>query len=124
MQEGAPALRSWKRTSCTDRLSLCYFEIMKCALESAKVVRLAAMILMLSFTMASGAFIETFSNGGDDGNWHLTDNPDRLLRIESGGGNPGAYLHGQVFTPRAGLVRAAGDFTYPFLGQLLRAKDR
>ena len=116
MQEGAPALRSWKRTSCTDRLSLCYFEIMKCALESAKVVRLAAMILMLSFTMASGAFIETFSNGGDDGNWHLTDNPDRLLRIESVGGNPGAYLHGQVFTPVPVWYVPLGTSPAHFLG--------
>jgi len=80
------------------------------------VVRLAAMILMLSFTMASGAFIETFSNGGDDGNWHLTDNPDRLLRIESGGGNPGAYLHGQVFTPVPVWYVPLGTSPAHFLG--------
>jgi hypothetical protein len=116
MQEEAPALRSWKRTKCTDRLSLCYFEIMKCALESAKVVRLAAMVLTLPFTMASGAFIETFSNGGDDGNWHLTDNPDRLLRIESGGGNPGASLHGQVFTPVPVWYVPLGTSPTHFLG--------
>src|SRR5438105_8393351 len=72
---------------------------MKCELERPKMVALAALILTLSFTIASAGFIETFSNGSDDGNWHLTDNPDRLLQIEPGGGNPGAYLHGQVFTP-------------------------
>ena len=53
----------------------------------------------LPLAIAQADFIETFSNGSDDGNWHLTDNPDRLLKIEASGGNPGAYLHGQVFTP-------------------------
>jgi len=53
----------------------------------------------LPLAIAQADFIETFSNGSDDGNWHLTENPDRLLQIEANGGNPGAYLHGQVFTP-------------------------
>ena len=62
-------------------------------------VWLVILLVTLSGLMANADFIETFSNGSDDGDWHLTDNPDRLLRIEPGGGNPGAYLHGQVFTP-------------------------
>lgn len=28
----------------------------------------------------------------------MTDHPDRRLQIEGSGGNPAAYLHGQVFT--------------------------
>jgi hypothetical protein len=45
---------------------------------------------------ARADFVETFDNGSDNGDWHLTTNPIRLLTIEPTGGNPGAYLHGQV----------------------------
>src|SRR5215472_6788930 len=48
---------------------------------------------------ARADFTETFSNGSDDGYWHLTSDPDRLLVIELNGGHPGAYLHGQVADP-------------------------
>jgi len=56
---------------------------------------------IVSFTVASARadFTETFSNGSDDGDWHLTNNPDRLLVIELKGGHPGAYLRGQVADP-------------------------
>lgn len=40
--------------------------------------------------------VETFDNGSDNGDWHLTSNPGRFLRIEPTGGNPGPYLHGDV----------------------------
>ena len=64
-----------------------------------KLRLMVPLALALSIATARANFVETFSNGSDDGNWHLTDNPDRLLQIEGSGGNPGAYLHGQVFTP-------------------------
>ena len=65
----------------------------------AKLKLLVPFALTLSIAIARANFVETFSNGSDDGDWHLTNNPDRLLQIEPSGGNPGAYLHGQVFTP-------------------------
>ena len=43
-------------------------------------------------TMRAG-FVETFDNGSDNGDWHLTSDPGRLLVIEPDGGNPGPYLH-------------------------------
>ncbi len=52
---------------------------------------LVPLALALSMAIARAHFVETFSNGSDDGDWHLTDNPDRLLQIEASGGNPGAY---------------------------------
>ncbi len=44
----------------------------------------------------SQAFVETFDNGSDEGDWHLSSNPNELLVIEPDGGNPGPYLHGTV----------------------------
>jgi hypothetical protein len=35
-------------------------------------------------------FVETFDNGSNNGDWHLTVNP---ATIEPDGGNPGPYLH-------------------------------
>lgn len=64
-----------------------------------KLSLLVPFALAMSIAIARANFVETFSNGSDDGDWHLTNNPDRLLQIEARGGNPGAYLHGQVFTP-------------------------
>jgi hypothetical protein len=60
---------------------------------------LVPLALALSIAIAHANFAETFNHGSDDGDWHLTDNPDRLLQIERSGGNPAAYLHGQVSTP-------------------------
>ena len=60
-----------------------------------KLKVLVPFALALSIAIARADFVETFSNGSDDGDWHLTNNPDRLLQIEASGGNPGAYLHGQ-----------------------------
>ncbi len=55
-----------------------------------------ASLFLLVLPMARAGFVETFENGSDDGDWHLTSDPGRLLVIEPAGGNPGAYLHGQV----------------------------
>src|SRR5262249_47962020 len=62
---------------------------------------LLTLVGVVSFTVASARadFTETSSYGCDDGYWHLTNNPDRLLVIERNGGHPGAYLHGQVADP-------------------------
>ena len=47
---------------------------------------------------ATADIIETFDNGSDNGDWHLTSNPLRTLGIEPSGGHPGAYLRGDVET--------------------------
>ena len=54
-------------------------------------------LLRSSFLLSSSpspptraGFVETFDNGSNNGNWHLTTNP---ATIEPDGGNPGAYLH-------------------------------
>ena len=62
---------------------------------------LLTLVGVVSFSAASARadFTETFSNGSDDGDWHLTSDPNRLLMIELKGGHPGAYLHGQVANP-------------------------
>jgi len=47
-------------------------------------------LLLVSITTVCAGFVETFENGSDNGDWHLTTNPPT---IEPDGGNPGAYLH-------------------------------
>jgi len=54
------------------------------------------LLMMVAVTATRAAFVETFDNGSDDGDWHLSSNPGELLVIEPSGGNPGAYLHGTV----------------------------
>jgi len=49
---------------------------------------LLTFLLFISTTRAG--FVETFDNGSNNGDWHLTTNPPT---IEPDGGNPGAYLH-------------------------------
>lgn len=73
-------------------------------------------ILSFSAAVARADFIETFSNRSNDGNWHLTNNPDRLLVIEPTGGDPGAFLHGQVFTPVPAWYVPLGTSPTHFLG--------
>ena len=82
----------------------------------AKLKLLVPFALTLSIAIARANFVETFSNGSDDGDWHLTNNPDRLLQIEPSGGNPGAYLHGQVFTPVPVWYVPLGTSPTHFLG--------
>ena len=81
-----------------------------------KLKVLVPFALALSIAIARADFVETFSNGSDDGDWHLTNNPDRLLQIEASGGNPGAYLHGQVFTPVPVWYVPLGTSPTHFLG--------
>lgn len=56
-------------------------------------------VVSFAVTPARADFTETFSNGSDNGDWHLTNDPNRLLVIELRGGHPGAFLHGQVADP-------------------------
>src|ERR1700748_3562387 len=60
----------------------------------------SAILLVLAFALstARAGFVETFDNGGDEGDWHLTVSPPTL---EPDGGNTGAYL------------RASGDGAVP-----------
>src|ERR1041384_7838598 len=85
-------------------------------LATRKVTLLVPFALACSIGIARANFVETFSDGSDDGDWHLTDNPDRLLRIEARGGHPGAYLHGQVFTPAPVWYVPLGTSPTHFLG--------
>lgn len=59
--------------------------------------------------------VDTFDNNINQGTWRLTSNASRLYRIESSGGNPGAYLHGQVAAavPTWYVSEPAGN---PYLG--------
>lgn len=84
--------------------------------DIAKLKMLSLLVFALPMAVARANFVETFSNGSDDGDWHLTDNPDRLLQIEASGGNPGAYLHGQVFTPVPVWYVPPGTSNTHFLG--------
>jgi hypothetical protein len=49
-----------------------------------------------SRTPAAADIIETFDNGSDNGDWHLTSNPLWTLGIQPSGGRPEAYLRGDV----------------------------
>lgn len=89
---------------------------------SVRIWQSLPLILLLSVSAASGSFIETFSNGSNDGNWQLTNNPERLLQIEPTGGNPGAYLHGQVFAAVPTCYVPLGTGPTHFLGDYYAAK--
>ncbi len=54
--------------------------------------------LFVAFSTAQAGFVETFDDGSNNGDWHLTTNP---AMIELDGGNPGAWLHaeGDLATP-------------------------
>ncbi len=47
-------------------------------------------LLFLAIPAVHAGFVETFNDGSNDGDWHLTVNP---ATIEPDGGNPGPYLH-------------------------------
>ena len=48
------------------------------------------LLLLLGSLSLHAGFVETFDNGSDNGDWHLTVNPPTF---ETDGGNPGPYLH-------------------------------
>jgi hypothetical protein len=83
---------------------------------SGVVVRCAvAGVLGAVVGAARADVIDTFENNVNLGTWRLTSNPDRLYRIEPTGGNPGAWLHGQVSAavPTWYIDQPAGN---PFTG--------
>lgn len=57
---------------------------------------LIPLLLLRLGSSASADIVESFDNNTTNIDWGLTSAPGRFLRIESVGGNPGAYLHGQV----------------------------
>jgi hypothetical protein len=57
---------------------------------------LASLCLASLVCIGQADILETFDTTGTNVDWMLTTNPGRLLRIEPAGGDPGAYLHGQV----------------------------
>jgi hypothetical protein len=52
--------------------------------------QLIPLLLALAIPAVRAGFVETFDNGSNNGDWHLTTNP---ATIEPDGGNPGPYLH-------------------------------
>jgi hypothetical protein len=85
---------------------------------SGKVFRLALLLSILAVVRPAAAdIIETFSNGSDNGDWHLTTNPLRSLGIQPSGGNPGAYMRGDVnsatptwYVPYGTTTNFLGDY--------------
>ncbi len=67
---------------------------------------------------------EGFENGSDDGDWHLSSNPNELLTIEPTGGNPGAYLHGTVDAAVPTWYVALDTSSTHFLGNYAKAGVR
>ena len=58
--------------------------------RSRRVWRLLSLfVLLLLAPTLRASFVETFDDGSDNGDWHLTVSPPTL---ETDGGNPGAYL--------------------------------
>ncbi|MGI8890964.1 MAG: hypothetical protein ACR2G0_09330 [Chthoniobacterales bacterium] len=60
------------------------------------VVVLALLLLLSGARLAQAGYVETFDDGLNSDGWRLTTDPTRLLMVEPDGGNPGAYLHGEV----------------------------
>jgi hypothetical protein len=71
--------------------------------------------ISIQATSANADVIDTFDNNVNLGAWRLTTNPNMLYQIEANGGNPGAYLHGQVSTavPTWYISNTVGN---PFIG--------
>jgi hypothetical protein len=81
----------------------------------AVIPGLAVVLAGPAVVAARADVIDTFDNNVNLGTWRLTSNPNRLYRIEETGGNPGAWLHGQVSTavPTWYIDNPVGN---PFLG--------
>jgi hypothetical protein len=78
-------------------------------------------MLLAAPTLRAG-FVETFDNGSDNGDWHLSTNPGELLVIEPDGGNPGPYLHGTVDAAIPTWYVPQGTETTYFLGNFAAKK--
>ena len=81
----------------------------------SSISRFVMLLSICCVCSAKATTIETFDNGSNNGDWRLTTNPDRLLQIEPNGGNPGAFLHGQVASSVPTWYVPAGTQT-DFLG--------
>ena len=58
--------------------------------SSLRLWQIIPLLFLVAAFPASAGFVETFDNGSNEGDWHLTVNP---ATIEPDGGNPGPYLH-------------------------------
>jgi hypothetical protein len=77
------------------------------------------LIALLATATAHAGFVETFENGSDDGDWHLTVNPPTL---ETDGGHPGAYLRATADAAvPTGFVPIDTQTTH-FLGDFVTSK--
>ncbi len=76
------------------------------------------LLLLLAFP-ARGGFVETFDNGSNEGDWHLTVNP---ATIEPDGGNPGPYLHATADAAIPTWYVPLGTSTRYFLGNFARKR--
>lgn len=85
-------------------------------MNARNFVSALAVLSILAASSSLAAIVETFDNGSDNGDWHLTSDPGRLLVIEPSGGNPGAWLHGQVSTAVPTWYVPLGTTDTRFLG--------
>jgi hypothetical protein len=81
----------------------------------ARCMAVSGLVIAITTAAAQGNVVDTFDNNINLGTWRLTTNPNMLYQIEPSGGNPGAYLHGQVSTavPTWFINNPAGN---PFVG--------
>jgi hypothetical protein len=84
--------------------------------------RIIPLLLLVGLPTLRAGFVETFDNGSDNGDWHLTTNPAELLVIEPDGGNPGPYLHGGVDSAVPTWYVPTGTQTSYFLGNFAEKK--
>ncbi len=78
-------------------------------------------LLVLAFALpaARAGFVETFDNGGNEGDWHLTISPPS---VEPDGGNPGAYLRASADAAVPTWYVPIGTPTIYFLGDFVHTK--
>ena len=78
-------------------------------------------LLVLAFALpaARAGFVETFDNGGNEGDWHLTVSPPS---VEPDGGNPGAYLRASADAAVPTWYVPIGTPTIYFLGDFVHTK--
>ena len=86
------------------------------AKRAPRLWQLIPVLLLLAIPTLHAGFVETFDDGGDNGDWHLSNNPNELLVIEPDGGNPGPYLHGTVDAAIPTWYVPEGTETSYFLG--------
>jgi hypothetical protein len=89
-----------------------------CTTHRVRLWQLLPLLFLLAVPIVRAAFVETFENGSNDGDWRLTTGTDPV--IEPSGGNPSAYLHGQVDAAVPTWYVPLGTTPTHFLGNYAR----